>query len=131
MAKIKTNKINDYYYPLEIPYLVKEIRTGTWVDGKPLYRRGVPITVTELGKTATGNLGSVFYEDIINIKGIFKERSYTRPVPYIYSNSDTITEMVTAWVNGTTVNVLAPSLTNMNSWKLPFTVYITLEYTKK
>ena len=31
-------------FPLEIPFTTNEIRIGTWIDGKPLYRKVIQIS---------------------------------------------------------------------------------------
>ena len=35
------DKEGNLYYNTEIPYSTEEVRIGTWIDGKPLYRRTI------------------------------------------------------------------------------------------
>lgn len=109
-------------------YSTTEKKIGTWINGKPLYRKVITTTNTITNdSTIPHNISNV---DIIYIKtAFFYNESYGKiswqlPID-LYGTSNTITDRVGAAVG--TDNIIFKCDT---SWSTTWTKYIVLEYTK-
>ena len=113
---------NDEIYNQNIMnYSTSEIRIGTWIDGKPLYRK-VYKTTTPSATASTQSVITLSNQNIVKIEGLFSLSS-TQKIPinfydgtnylFTYQSSSTALSMKTNYTNG-----------------LNKDVYITLEYTK-
>jgi hypothetical protein len=106
-------------------YSTTETRIGTWIDGKPLYRK-----VINAGTPSISSGGTISIAHNISNIGILKSveatlvaNNYTNqyPIPYISGSRNTSIS------NVTTTNVIIQSTSE--SWS-GHTLYIILEYTK-
>lgn len=95
-------------------YSTDEIRIGTWIDGKPIYRRVFPVDISV--STSWADTGIV----INNIKAII--------------NYSTLSSSASGTKNGNLATNIAPTATNginMVSYGGNYQVkYIVIEYTK-
>lgn len=104
---------------------------GKWINGKNLYRKVVSISITTLGVSGAVRLDDNV-DEIVFYGGVFKERTYTRPLPYVYSRltDNTVTELVSLYANNNVILVNAANFNDMQNWTLPITAYVTAYYTK-
>lgn len=96
--------------------LDKETRVGTWIDGKPIYRKFINISNISVPGTA----GSTF-----TIKAIEDEDSFISAVLYELYFGHYICNPVACWNAGNNINVYI-----MANWDITSPRYIALEYTK-
>lgn len=105
-------------------YSTSEHRIGTWIDGKPLYRKVVnfgalPNSTT---KTVAHNISNI--DSIIFVKGMAKSTSDTYWVlPFLFEGSQSQYNIRT-FVNTTNIQMLC------DDDRSSYTAYITIEYTK-
>lgn len=104
---------------------------GKWINGKNIYRKIVTISVTTLGQSAGVKLDDNV-DEIISYSGVFKERTYTRPLPYVYTRYTdySTTELVSLYANNNVIMINAANFPDMQGWILPLTAYVTAYYTK-
>jgi hypothetical protein len=67
------DKVGNIYYNEEIPYTTKEQKVGTWIDGKPLYRKVIINEQVVLEASKATDL-----EVISNIDNIVKIECYCK-----------------------------------------------------
>lgn len=112
-------------------YSTEEVRVGTWIDGKPLYRKvisGAMPAITSDGTMAKttisipDNLDYVFCE-FAYVKGYASDKNYILPIPYI--RHDEKNHYMTYNIYDNTIEISA----NRASWAA-FTAYFSLLYTK-
>ena len=104
-------------------YSTTEQRIGTWIDGKPVYRK--VINFGNLPNATTKNVahGISNLKDIIKIEGVAVVGQYRNPVPLVYYSADA--QYNTAIYVGDTYVSMQTSQ-NRSS----MTAYVYLEYTK-
>lgn len=102
-------------------YQEGEVKTGgTWIDGKPIYRRVVRISVTTTGSTVTAaTLGSNLVDSIVSIRGIMDRDSYFCPSTFYLSSANYCSVFFTK--DGGLIRVQTSH--KMSGW-------VILEYTK-
>lgn len=105
-------------------YSTDEKRIGTWIDGKPIYRKVETISIS---KSSTDvNLSSLNIKGFISIKGYFTNGTETYSFPYLTLNS-TDYAVSAFYANGYLQIRFGSSVA---STLLPCTVYTVIEYTK-
>lgn len=104
---------------------------GKWINGKNLYRKVVSISITTLGVSGAVRLDDDV-DEIVFYGGVFKERTYIRPLPYVYSRltNNTVTELVSLYANNNVILVNVANFNDVQGWTLPITAYVTAYYTK-
>lgn len=107
----------DYINGLET-YSTDETRVGTWIDGKPIYRK-----VINFGKLPNNNVKNVNHnienmETIIDLHGVFKDSTYQIKIP---SGGD-----YNSAIRATNTQIGISTPQNLTA----FSGYIILEYTK-
>lgn len=113
-------------YSLDIPFSTTEQRIGTWIDGKPLYRKTIKIQNTALvdgdNNIAHGisNLNQCIKTELA------KNGSHIFPYFNYNSNNQTLSMTMISHVNSTNITI---RLMN-DSWGSGNTWYVTLYYTK-
>ena len=127
------NSINKAKIETNSTYSTDEIKVGTWIDGKPLYRRVIKVTDIDRDKNnidipiSINNLN-----EIVNIGGTIKLSGMNtyKPITVIYTDSsNTIDSHYNFGVYAITNSYI--SLSYGNWWKEIFDkAYISLEYTK-
>jgi hypothetical protein len=109
-------------FPIEVPYTTSEKKIGTWIDGKPIYRKTI-----DFGELPNATLKSVSHQianldKCIKIQGIATSPSNLIPLPYIWINNTTYD--IVLYVDKAKVNIQ----TGINRTGLHG--YVTLDYTK-
>ena len=104
-------------------YSTDEIRVGTWIDNKPLYRKvinfgALPNNTTKNVAHNIANLG-----EVINISGRVKGNAGYYPIPLQYKGSDSNFN-VECFIDSSNVSMV--SNTNRSS----YSAYVIIEYTK-
>ena len=126
MAKLQVVKVGEKLYSSKIPYSTEERKIGTWVDGKPLYRKTIIITNTAL---QSGN--NVIPHGISDLKTCVKHelaKDGGQIFPYfnLDNNNNLQTGTFLALVNSTHFNIRIFG----DSWGAQNIWYVTLYYTK-
>ena len=104
-------------------YSLYETRIGTWIDGKPLYRKVFEININSSNTSIETNISSINLDTLVNIYGSSKYGNYKRNIFNNYAYSGSLSEWSGAYING---NTLVFRNYNLDLEK----AYITLEYTK-
>lgn len=108
-------------------YSTEEKIIGTWIDGKPLYRKTIdcgslPIATRKVVPHGISNL-----KIIADWKGTFYNSSYTQaPIPYIVTESQTIYVNYHVSIEATINNIILYTGIDRSGYN----AYITLDYTK-
>ena len=92
---------------------------GTWIDGRPIYRKTEVVDVPSAGTTATGIAISFNMQSVVDLKGTFHRTDNDRWYPISFHYGDN--SYVDAWVANYNVNVRA-------AWA--GVAYVTVFYTK-
>lgn len=126
----------------EVIYSSEETIVGTWIDGKPIYRK-----VFQLGTVCSGISnhswatvphGIQDVETWVTLKGIAQNGKSAIPIPYAAttavtsaSSTSALATNINSWVTGQTrFNVGESSIfITLNSYN-SYVVHVTLEYTK-
>ena len=111
MITINTNLTN------ATTYSTTEEIVGTWIDGKPIYRKVYEIGSMNANTERSINLSDISFDTIISIEGFEKSNQFSY-IPIVIYN-----------VNYNWVFVEAQTLKFKVSWAAT-NVYIILEYTK-
>lgn len=109
-------------------YSTEETRIGTWIDGKPLYRRVYSLTTPSVAGTAwvLDDIGIENLGTISNLYGIMKATSTEGFDAYIYMNQYLSSKNIcTLWLDGRRVGAHVELPGHL---KCPF--HMVLEYTK-
>lgn len=117
-------------------YSTEETRIGTWIDGKPIYRKVVSFTNTLDSWDLSGYLAGLDIEAVIDVKGYVRNRSASSTATFSQYNigSPNITSSKTT---GFTYRVSGSNPTHLNITTIGLTTgggsydyAIILEYTK-
>lgn len=103
-------------------YSTGETIVGTWIDGKPIYRKVVKVTLT------TTNTWTYFDNIFDNLSELVTFKGFYTPNNYSY-NRRFVTEAGNDILAQTNNGRLACQTTNSSAINVPWT--ITIEYTKK
>lgn len=106
-------------------YSTTEVKTNkTWVNGKSIYRKVIPITMQSSAEQKNYDIGISDLNSICNLYGIiYNSTNNTRPLPFIDAND--ITNNIRMDIqNGTTLRI-----TTGAGWS-GYTGYVVIEYTK-
>ena len=104
-------------------YSTEEQVVGTWIDGKPIYRK-----VIDFGALPNSTLKQVPHgisdiDAIVSLNGVtFAKNKTATPIPYVYTDS---INTVSLFLEGT--NVCIQTFGDKTSY---INTYVTLEYTK-
>lgn len=93
---LETVKHNDKHYATEIPYSTEERRVGTWIDGKPLYRKVINVTNPVKGTTTSiasgvSNIEFAYFENAFIYKS---DDGSCRPIMLADSLEPTSTRII-------------------------------------
>ena len=105
-------------------YSLAEQKIGTWIDGKPLYRKVVdfgylPNATTKLVSTGASNV-----DIVTNLRGIGISNYGSLSIPL--ADTSALTNQVALWYDKTTNQIQIKSGVDRSS----FYGYVTIEYTK-
>lgn len=115
-------------------YSFDEVEIGTWVDGKPIYRKVIPGTLAKDSGNALvfANVLELKVDRLINIYGNGKENNDI--VQFTLPTSHNLTTGLTAAINlyyhSETGNILYHFLNNSGKYS-GCAVNVVIEYTKK
>lgn len=104
-------------------YSLEEKQYSKWIDGKPIYRKVIPFTVTKIGSPIYLDHNIPNIKFIVNISGIVNFSNDTYFVPLNFYNSDGLRTY--AYSTKTSINMQF-----INDLFLNKQGYIFLEYTK-
>ncbi len=106
-------------------YSTKERMIGYWIDSKPLYKKTIPMEITNVnGIAISKDITSLAINDLISITGSTKStENITVIIPHVNPVSGA---KFIAYLNGAYLKVEAA----LGSAYLGSTAYITIEYTK-
>lgn len=118
---IKNRKLENKVDKLST-YSTEEQVIGTWIDGKPLYRKTFDLGSVE-NKTSYNTQISI--ETLVNIYGTGYLADYNQkiPIPFSHTTADAY-NIAIVYSNGNINFTIGNKLTKINN------TYITLEYTK-
>lgn len=105
-------------------YSTSEIRIGTWIDGKPLYRKVVNYGPLPNNDAVSVEHGISDIDKIVNFYGIaLRSDNDALLIPYITFNPDNF--------GGILMNMNSTGITirTVND-RSPYNTYVTVEYTK-
>lgn len=118
----------DYLNKNKEIYSTEELRIGTWIDGKPLYRKVIRVHNFTVSKTAEINTDITNFDKLVKISGLFENYSNSKYAPYpIYDTDPTnLLQVYVTW-DGTKIK-----FDGNTSWTQNPNRYHTfiLEYTK-
>lgn len=107
-------------------YSTEEQVIGTWINGKPLYRKILQYSLSSGNATDKFNISELSIATTTKLEGIALNNGYARQVGYVYGNATTtLGEMAGMYLstNFTILNVTHAG-TSLG------TLYVTIEYTK-
>ena len=108
------NKIDNAF-----AYSTEEQRIGTWINGKPIYRRIFELKLSSSDFTFVHGMSNI--ELVTNIYGTFKHNNEYHSINFF----NTTTDYMRTWYNSTQIRVKFG-----NSVIVGDTANVTLEYTK-
>ena len=100
-------------------YSTSETRVGTWIDGKPIYRKTFTIPSFSINEISV-NTGLTTISNIVNWKGCFKRAD----INCLYSIDNALMD---EWRFNYNTGIM---IFKTNNRYATFTGYITIEYTK-
>lgn len=100
-------------------YSTNETRVGTWIDGRPIYRKTINIPSFSINNISV-DTGLTTISEVIDFKGSFARNGYTRryTIDNIYMEE---------WSIDLSTGILTIATNNQY---VEFSGYITIEYTK-
>ena len=126
-----TKSATEFYAVTDVDgesYSTSETLTGgTWIDGKPIYKKTYNVGVlVNGGGTISTSISSINHETVVELRGIAVNTTShnARPLPLA---STTLSDMVRLDVTNGDINV---TTTAGSSWATPYTCYVTIWYTK-
>lgn len=107
-------------------YSTNEQVIGTWVDGKPLYRKVLNFGSLPNAGTKDISVGSTNINQVIDLRGFaFNSAGATMPLPYPHNSN--VTQNVTMSYSGGSNGVIYVATESDRS---SFSAYVIVEYTK-
>jgi hypothetical protein len=103
-------------------YSTEEQRIGTWINGKPLYRK-----VISFGALNNASLKGIAHnisklETMVTLKGYATNGNSFLPLPFVYENDST--KSIRLYADKTSIYIAS------GADRTTFNAYVTLEYTK-
>ena len=125
------NVLNDVknYVDNSNSYSTEEVKTGgTWIDGKPIYRKVLTATLQTDEQILTIEI-SPQLKSIVSIKGILTtSQNVDFPIPYCFVDGSSVNQ-VYVYCQGLNL-IIIPRSTSGNYFKAGCTIRAFLEYTK-
>lgn len=109
-------------------YSTEEQRIGTWIDGKPIYRKVIPFKFSSSANKLSINHNITNLGYAIKAYGFIPGSVENRFIPQFYYNMDTIYSITIYHISSTTINIFYGDYAknNLNTNQC----YIIIEYTK-
>ena len=116
------NGIYEEYIPANETYSKSEIRIGTWINNKPLYRKVVDFGAlpNAASKNVAHNISNLGI--VTRLSGMATNGTYHFPMPLVAT--DALTSQIQLYINGANITIRTGS--NRSS----FNGYVIIEYTK-
>ena len=76
-------------------YSTSEQRIGTWIDGKPIYRKVITGTVSSATEDVSSGISNL--DLIIDVKCIFSGTNAIRPNPFTYGSNTSTSNWYSGW----------------------------------
>lgn len=110
-------------------YSTEEIKTGgTWIDGKPIYRKALTATLQNDEQVLTIEISKQL-KSIVGIRGILTtSQNVDFPIPYCFVDGSSVNQ-VYVYCQGLNL-IIIPRSTSGNYFKAGCTIRAILEYTK-
>ena len=113
-------------------YSTNEIKIGSWIDGKPLYRKVIYISALPNNNVASYSAGISNFKRLINMNGWFQgnggvttgDEVVTRPINFMLSAAEKYN--IYGFYNVTTGNIRITTLSDLSY----LSGYVIMEYTK-
>ena len=125
------NVLNDVkdYVDNSNSYSIEEVKTGgTWIDGKPIYRKALTATLQTDEQVLTIEI-SPQLKSIVGIRGILTTSLHVDfPIPYCFVDGSSVNQ-VYVYCQGLNL-IIIPRSTSGNYFKAGCTIRAILEYTK-
>lgn len=104
-------------------YSTSEIKIGTWIDGKPLYRKVINIGLVPNNTTTTIDVSNLNIDYLVDLKGMLKALNSVgfRPLPFAGGGANDIR---------IDVNEGSLRIQTFSTWSGFTPNYVILEYTK-
>lgn len=107
-------------------YSTDEIRIGTWINGKSLYRKVINFGTLPNNASKAYNIADLNIENLVNLSGIAKigaNDKYCFPLPFL-TPKGTLAEGISLYKNDTNIEIVA------GTDRSGYSAYIIIEYTK-
>lgn len=111
-------------YATEIPYSINERRIGTWIDGKPLYRKVLDLGALPNNGSKMLNINVSNFGKMINFTGVAFSSAFTLFLPYVHTNSS---DIINVWFQQSNMQIGVQTHNDRTSYT---ECYIIIEYTK-
>lgn len=115
-------------------YSTEETVCGTWIDGKPIYRKVIPGTLAKDNGDAIvfANVSDLMIDKLINLYGNMphNDNSHQIVFPMSYSTATGIYAAINMCYQKQTGNILYNFLNNGGTYS-GSTAYVVIEYTKQ
>ena len=125
------NVLNDVkdYVDNSNSYSTEEVKTGgTWIDGKPIYRKVLTATLQTNEEVLTIEISSQL-KSILGIRGILTtSQNVDFPIPYCFVDGSSVNQ-VYVYCQGLNL-IIIPRSTSGNYFKAGCTIRAIIEYTK-
>ena len=105
-------------------YSTEEQRIGTWIDGKPIYRKVISKSITDYTGEITVNLGTSNINTFVNGKVLIDTADFTA----IDTCGSSTAYYIRKWVYRKTNNTV--TITTNVAGSFTGTIYVIVEYTK-
>ena len=126
------NNVKDYVDSSN-SYSTDEIKTGgTWIDGKPIYRKVLTATLQTNEQILTIEVSNQL-KSIVGIRGILTSQNVDFPIPYCFVDSSNVNQVyvyqVYVYCQGKSLTII-PRSTSGDYFKAGCIIRAIIEYTK-
>lgn len=119
---------------VENVYSTEETVCGTWIDGKPIYRKVIPGKLADKSGNALvfANVSDLKIDKLINLHGNMIDKNSINQItfPVTYNVSSGLEYAVNTYYNIETGNILYHFINSFGAYS-GCTAYVVIEYTKK
>lgn len=124
LVKNSNNMFETYYSQNYHTYSTSEVQTGTWIDGKPLYRKVLDFGALPNNSSKMLNVNVSNFGKMINFTGVAFSSGFTIPLPYVHPTSS---DIINVWFQQSNMQIGVQTHSDRTSYT---ECYIIIEYTK-